>query len=580
MKNKLIILFIALLVFSQYLKSFSQPIAAGVASQTVSSGLYQTSKIDMAGNGKFDVAFSMSSPGYYQCFERSYNSNATPVFGSEQLVFNNSVSQKSDDAPVVAMNDNGTYIVVYMENNVSNVLATNYSSIYFQKYNANGTQNGNRVFVDYGMFPDVDMADDGTFNIVYQSGHSFSNPSVYVMRFNASYTQAGPRITVSGGYGQNRKGVIKSQNGNKCVVSFYGTSYGISQIKRYSTIGVQIGSTITLAGHQDIPTDFIVKPNDDLVVLGSEFINPNTRNYYIIHYANGSVTPVSSVLHLTAAADLYWSIGANSAGNYVICYYNNQARPYGPLVVQEFSVNDAKVGPEYAVKDDLSGNGAVFTPRMPNVTVSGCRYGVSFFGMNSSNLMRIGWETFTLAGATNSANAGPDKSVTTSCCTGCNQTTIGTAAIPGCTYSWSPTTYMTPSNGLSAVEGITHPGTGASFFIDYTVTVTSPDGCAGTDVARVSFAACRMGSDGESNEMSISPNPSDGLFNIEWVSENNSVAKLEIVDAIGKTVYSSNEIYPNQKMQLDLSSLPKGIYLCQLYNTEDNQKLIKKMIIF
>ncbi len=65
---------------------------------------------------------------------------------------------------------------------------------------------------------------------------------------------------------------------------------------------------------------------------------------------------------------------------------------------------------------------------------------------------------------------------------------------------------------------------------------------------------------------SIFPNPSSGLFNIEFQSEEDSEVSLELYDVLGRKVYSDNFSLDNgiQIREMDIKNLPAGVYLIQL----------------
>ena len=66
------------------------------------------------------------------------------------------------------------------------------------------------------------------------------------------------------------------------------------------------------------------------------------------------------------------------------------------------------------------------------------------------------------------------------------------------------------------------------------------------------------------SSISIYPNPSTGLFTIDFkrVKENNS--NISIVNSIGNVVFSEELIIGEFSKQIDLSNLSKGIYLIEL----------------
>jgi len=80
------------------------------------------------------------------------------------------------------------------------------------------------------------------------------------------------------------------------------------------------------------------------------------------------------------------------------------------------------------------------------------------------------------------------------------------------------------------------------------------------------------------NEFSVFPNPSTGIFNLDFKKSTN-LAQIEVYSIIGKMVYSekSNEKIDRMK-SLDLSSLENGIYMLNI-KTADGNSMISKIII-
>jgi hypothetical protein len=77
------------------------------------------------------------------------------------------------------------------------------------------------------------------------------------------------------------------------------------------------------------------------------------------------------------------------------------------------------------------------------------------------------------------------------------------------------------------------------------------------------------------DDLKIYPNPFTDKITITSQSFENKNLQLEIINSIGQTVYSQNSL-ENQN-EIDLSSLPKGIYFCKVQNKEHSKtfKLIK-----
>lgn len=88
------------------------------------------------------------------------------------------------------------------------------------------------------------------------------------------------------------------------------------------------------------------------------------------------------------------------------------------------------------------------------------------------------------------ADAGPDLSLIDpiSCSVGPgNRARLGSPAIPGCSYAWSPTTHL---DDPTAAQPIIEYAGGTIPPITYTLTVSCPNVCQASDTVRVQFAQC------------------------------------------------------------------------------------------
>lgn len=78
--------------------------------------------------------------------------------------------------------------------------------------------------------------------------------------------------------------------------------------------------------------------------------------------------------------------------------------------------------------------------------------------------------------------------------------------------------------------------------------------------------------------MSVYPNPSNGIFTLNGLASNNGNSVLEIHNTIGQLVYKENVgIKMLTNKQVDLSGLPQGIYLLQL--SSDLGKFTQRIVI-
>lgn len=176
------------------------------------------------------------------------------------------------------------------------------------------------------------------------------------------------------------------------------------------------------------------------------------------------------------------------------------------------------------------------------------------------------------------ADAGPDRTNTTydNCCTqkGCSAVSIGTPAISGYSYSW------TPCNGtLSPNCNVAQPTAAPCATTIYTMTVSSTFCLAASDAVKVTtntWICCapnrQVENDITSPDLSIYPDPSNGQISIESLDVMQSIT---ITDLSGRTVYTATGIDAN-RASVNLSQQPKGIYLVRVRQAgrESNEKII------
>ncbi|HOY30435.1 MAG TPA: SBBP repeat-containing protein, partial [Bacteroidales bacterium] len=81
------------------------------------------------------------------------------------------------------------------------------------------------------------------------------------------------------------------------------------------------------------------------------------------------------------------------------------------------------------------------------------------------------------------------------------------------------------------------------------------------------------------DNLSVYPNPTDGLFNLLINTKSSTDLLLEIYNVTGSCIFKQNfkNSFGNQTMTIDLSSFSKGLYLLQLKS--DDNVICKKIII-
>jgi hypothetical protein len=134
-------------------------------------------------------------------------------------------------------------------------------------------------------------------------------------------------------------------------------------------------------------------------------------------------------------------------------------------------------------------------------------------------------------------------------CATCNNGTISASVSGGTapyTYTWSP--------GNSNTQQITSAASGL-----YTVMVTDAFGCIGTDSLKIGFDVGITKFKTDHGFISISPNPSNGLYTIN--NKDGGTINIVVIDALGRLVkqLTSSAAF----IELNLSSESKGVYYVQ-----------------
>ncbi len=78
--------------------------------------------------------------------------------------------------------------------------------------------------------------------------------------------------------------------------------------------------------------------------------------------------------------------------------------------------------------------------------------------------------------------------------------------------------------------------------------------------------------------LKISPNPSNGSFDIYFTSEKSTESALKIYDAYGRIVYSSNINASGNANRINLQNLPKGMYFMNV--TSNAEMTTSKLVIY
>jgi hypothetical protein len=109
----------------------------------------------------------------------------------------------------------------------------------------------------------------------------------------------------------------------------------------------------------------------------------------------------------------------------------------------------------------------------------------------------------------------------------------------------------------------------------YTMTGTDANGCSGFATFVIDVDLCTgINEEGiDQNNITISPNPTNGFFNLD--ANGAEIEAVDIFDVTGRNVYS--DLIKNYTTSINISQLPNGIYsvLVKTKETLTHHKIIK-----
>jgi hypothetical protein len=122
----------------------------------------------------------------------------------------------------------------------------------------------------------------------------------------------------------------------------------------------------------------------------------------------------------------------------------------------------------------------------------------------------------------------------------------------------------------------TYPVNYSSETTDHEVDVTTfANSGSGNDFPLVSEIPTALQSNDQNNKWSVYPNPSQGIVHISSVSSSKGL--LQIINAAGESVQQLENIEWSTVHRLDLSAMPKGMYMLQFIS--DEERMIQKIIL-
>tara|TARA_R110002012_G_scaffold218911_1_gene390252 strand:+ start:61 stop:1545 length:1485 start_codon:yes stop_codon:yes gene_type:complete len=433
--------------------------------------------ISVSENSRYAISWSWTQGtnlcSNFTCgvYVRAYDSSGSPISNDIQV---SPTTNGKYGTNAVGIDNTGNFVVAY-EDYVYNSSNNNLShKIYMQRYNNLGNPIGSRIFVDYGIDPQISMTSNGLFLIkyTYYTYPPGLDNKLYVKRYSITGTQIGSRILVHNE--PTYTSPVGASLTTKCNGEFavlYSTGQS-AYIKQYFANGSQKGSQIlvnsgrTLFSHQSI----IYNSRGEICIVYGKPTggnsNPFLNSYFLKRFeANGNIIGTENLWDNTIAQRP--SISSNACGDYVITFKKlgtNDSivlRPYSSTNIPEpeIRVNTTSI---------TNANGRVD----PLVGMSSLSAITAWddWKNNTTNRNIYHKENF-IPSIMNSKVTDTIKVCRYTCRDGCtNRSIIGNPAIPGYTYLWSPSTNL--DNVNIAQPTVSHPGNTASspnFTITYTL---------------------------------------------------------------------------------------------------------------
>ncbi len=98
-----------------------------------------------------------------------------------------------------------------------------------------------------------------------------------------------------------------------------------------------------------------------------------------------------------------------------------------------------------------------------------------------------------------------------------------------------------------------------------------------TNTFNTKFLAALGNTRFDDSNLVLYPNPATDVVEVSLIGTVESISEIVVFDVLGKAIRRI-DVDSNDHIRLDVSGLPKGVYLVEI-NTESNLKTIKKLVI-
>ncbi|MEO0331336.1 MAG: cadherin-like domain-containing protein, partial [Bacteroidota bacterium] len=326
---------------------------------------------------------------------RDLNEGTTANFGSqgdEFRVNNRGLSTTSQEYVAMAGDDNGNFVVVWQDQN-DGVFARRYNSVaepVGNVFRADNLNNENQIL------PDVAMAGDGRFIIVWQGGNNrrsqdgegsailgrlYSSAGVpgdeFVINTFTDSTQLAPKVAMntSGAFVVTWSGV-----GGADTDGVYARRFDASG----NAVGGQFPVNTTQANIQGSP-DVAIADNGSFAVVWRNESATTSGDIFLRRYAaDGTASGAEIPVNITTTNDqVLPKIAMAGDGRHIIVWESKQQDgSEGGIYAQRYNANDTNAGGEFQVNTQTNGNQGAPSVSMNN----GGAFVVAYKGVNSGSV--------------------------------------------------------------------------------------------------------------------------------------------------------------------------------------------------
>ncbi|WP_298450572.1 Ig-like domain-containing protein [uncultured Marinobacter sp.] len=340
--------------------------------QLVANGLYGESNkypqiAAVGSSGAYVVIwYGRDSNGDYSIFVQHFNADGTTAgSGPVQLEAIGNSAGADEDPQVTAVGSSGAYVATWAGDNSNNDGSTtnDHTSVFLQRFNADGTTNGAITQLDANgdalgdnSSPQITaVGNSGAFVVTWQ-GDDVDGDSIFVQRFNADGTTVGAQVQLDTfGYDYQPQ-VTAVGNSDAYVVAWTGdNSSGTLSIfvQRFQADGTTDGPMTQLDGigvHNIDPQITAVGDNGAFVVTWEGGLEGGDACIFVQHFnADGTTTDNARVqLEAIGNSSLYVSeaqvTAVGSAGVYVVTWQGEDAEGDDSVFVQRFNADGTITG--------------------------------------------------------------------------------------------------------------------------------------------------------------------------------------------------------------------------------------------